>query len=134
MFYEIAFVVCSVFLLMAVSAAEPEALPAGSWGGKHISLEVTATGGTLDYDCAHGTIDEKIVLDRNGRFRVSGTHVEEHGGPVRLSEKSGGYAVTYIGQVKGGKMKLSILRKDNKKPVGTFTLERGKEAFIVKCR
>lgn len=134
MFCEIAFAVSASLLLMTIYGAGNEDLPAGVWGGKHISLEVTKTGGRLEYDCAHGTIDEKIILDGKGQFRVSGTHVEEHGGPARQSERSGGYPVVYAGQVKDGKMKLSILRKDNKKVVGTFTLLRGQEPFIVKCR
>jgi hypothetical protein len=134
MFCEIAFAVSVSLLLMTIHGAGNDDLPAGVWGGKHISLEVTKTGGSLEYDCAHGTIDEKIILDGKGQFRVSGTHVEEHGGPTRQSEKSGGYPVVYTGQVRDGKMKLSILRKDNKKVVGTFTLVRGQEPFIVKCR
>lgn len=133
-FFEIALAVSASLLLITIHGAESEDLPTGIWGGKHISLEVTKTGGLLDYDCAHGTIDEKIVLDPQGSFRVSGRHVEEHGGPVRQSEKSKGDPVFYVGQIKGEKMKLSILRKDNKKAVGSFTLTRGEEPFIVKCR
>jgi hypothetical protein len=133
-FCEIALAVSASFLLIAIHGAEGGELPTGVWGGKHISLEVTKTGGVLEYDCAHGSIDQKIVPDRQGNFRVSGKHVEEHGGPVRQSEKSEGYAVVYVGQIKGEKMKLSILRKDNKKTVGTFALTRGQEPFVVKCR
>ena len=58
-------------------------LLAGSWGGAHISMEVTAEQTKVEYDCAHGTISSKILLDSRGRFVVKGTHVEEHGGPTR---------------------------------------------------
>lgn len=109
-------------------------LPTGAWAGKHISLEITANGGSVEFDCAHGTIEGKIKLDRQGQFSVKGTYVEEHSGPVRQSDKADSYAVLYTGQVKAEKMKLTIKRADNKKLVGTFTLARGQEAFIVKCR
>ncbi len=109
-------------------------LPAGNWGGQHISLEVTPTGGKLEFDCAHGEISSKIVLDKQRRFSISGTYVEEHGGPTRESSLPQNIAVVYAGQVSGDTMKLTVKRKDTKKVIGTFTLKRGEEAFIVKCR
>ena len=45
-------------------------LPVGLWGGEHISLEVTEQGATIEYDCAHATIEQRIALDRRGRFDV----------------------------------------------------------------
>lgn len=111
-----------------------EDLPTGNWGGQHINLEVTETGGKLEFDCAHGEINSKIVLDKQRRFSVTGTYVEEHGGPVRQSDRPQSQSVLYIGQITGDKMKLTIKRSDTKKVIGTFTLTRGQEAFIVKCR
>lgn len=109
-------------------------LPTGNWGGQHVSFEVTKTGGKLEFDCAHGAIETKIALDKQRRFSVSGTYVEEHGGPVRQSERAPSHQVLYIGQVNGDKMKLTVKRSDTKKVIGAFTLTRGQEAFIVKCR
>lgn len=111
-----------------------EDLPNGNWGGQHISLEVTGNGGKLEFDCAHGEIKSKIVLDKQRRFNVSGTYVEEHGGPIRQSDRPQSQSVLYSGQLTGDKMKLTIKRSDTKKVIGTFTLKRGQEAFIVKCR
>lgn len=48
MFCEIAFAVSASLLLMTIYGAGNEDLPAGVWGGKHISLEVTKTGGRLE--------------------------------------------------------------------------------------
>ncbi|MDX2043962.1 MAG: hypothetical protein SF097_22300 [Acidobacteriota bacterium] len=119
--------------ILVVSVASDD-LPAGNWGGQHISLEVTPTGGKLEFDCAHGEINSKIVLDKQRRFSVSGTYVEEHGGPVRQPDHPQSQPVLYIGQLTGNKMKLTVKRSDTKKVIGTFTLTRGQEAFIVKCR
>lgn len=118
--------------ILAISATCDE-LPSGSWGGKHISLEITQTGGTLEFDCAHGEFAGKAKLDRQGRFSVEGIYVEEHGGPRRETQSTS-IAVIYAGQINGKKMKLTINRKDNKKSLGSFTLRHGEEAFIVKCR
>ena len=109
-------------------------LPAGLWGGEHIRLEVSEGGATVEYDCAHGTVDAKIVVDRRGHFRASGRHFEEHGGPVRRDEPLKSYTVRYAGQVKGGVMKLTVTRADTGARVGTFTLTHGREPVIVKCR
>ena len=61
-------------------------LAAGSWGGQHVGLTVTAAATTIEFDCAHGRIEGAIPLDARGRFDVSGTFVLEHGGPARPDE------------------------------------------------
>jgi predicted GNAT family N-acyltransferase len=106
----------------------------GSWAGKHISIEVTGQGAKIEYDCASGTIDKKIILDKNHHFNVLGTHTEEHGGPIRQNEQSNSYPVRLIGRIKGKKMTLIVKRKDNNKIIGSFILVRGQESFLVKCR
>ena len=45
------------------------------WGGDHVGLTVSDAGGTLEYDCASGTIDQKIVAATDGNFTALGrTH------------------------------------------------------------
>lgn len=106
----------------------------GSWAGKHISLEITAQGAKIEYDCASGAITEKIILDKNRSFNVLGTHIEEHGGPTRQNEQSPGLPVRFIGRIKGKRMTLIVKRKDNNKVIGTFSLIHGQESLLVKCR
>ncbi|HEX8852205.1 MAG TPA: hypothetical protein VF754_01890 [Pyrinomonadaceae bacterium] len=118
----------------ADAGALADSVAAGIWGGEHISLEVTEGGARIEYDCAHGTIDRALSLDRRGRFDVKGTHVEERGGPVREGASERGYPVRFTGQVSGRKMKLTVRRTDTKELIGTFTLVRGQEPFLVKCR
>ena len=109
-------------------------LPVGLWGGEHISMEVTARRTTVEYDCAHATIDQRIALDRRGRFDVSGRQFQEHGGPVRQNEQSTSYPVRFAGQVNGKTMKLSVRNTATKELIGTFTLIYGQEAKLRKCR
>src|ERR1700687_1553146 len=40
--------------------ARTKGLPVGLWGGEHISMQVTERRTTVEYDCAHATIDQRI--------------------------------------------------------------------------
>jgi hypothetical protein len=106
----------------------------GLWGGEHISMQVTELRSTVEYDCAHGTIDQRIAIDRRGRFDVSGMQVAERGGPVRQNEQLAGYPVRFAGQVNGKRMKLSVRNSVTKELVGIFTLVYGGEPKLRKCR
>jgi len=106
----------------------------GTWGGEHISLEVTAQGGQVEYDCAHGTVDQRIVPDARGRFDVRGTHVREHGGPVRGDETAYSHPARFVGEIQGDTMTLTVTESDTKEAVGTFTLVFGQRPRVMKCR
>ena len=105
----------------------------GPWGGTHIIMQVTARRTTIEYDCAHATIDRAIVLDRNGHFSVSGKQFSEHGGPVRQDEEAG-YPVTFAGEVKGKTMTLTVQNSSTKEDIGTFTLVHGAQPKLFKCK
>ncbi|HEX7315805.1 MAG TPA: hypothetical protein VF297_17955 [Pyrinomonadaceae bacterium] len=111
-----------------------DALMPGVWGGEHIRFEVTETGASVEYDCAHGTVEGKIVVDAQGRFNVNGIHYEEHGGPVRPGDEANGYRVRLSGRVGGSLLKLTVTRAGTSKVVGTFNLARDREPMLVKCR
>ena|ERR1700687_466946 len=105
----------------------------GLWGGEHISMEVTEQHTTVQYDCAHATIDQRIALDRRGRFDVSGMQVQEHGGPVRKDERLASYPVRFVGRVSGQSMKLTVRNSRTREPVGIFSLVYGKDPKLRKC-
>src|SRR5436305_11529460 len=77
------------------SSTSPSLLPAGIWGGDHISMSVAASGTHIDLDCAHGDIPSAIDVDGHGAFAVAGTYVREHGGPVRQGEIPDSHPATY---------------------------------------
>lgn len=106
----------------------------GEWSGKHISLKITSHGAEVEYDCAHGAISRKIILDKNKRFSIEGTYEEEHGGPIRAGEQTAKIAVQYSGQINGKKMILTVKDKNSRKVIGSFTLLHGQESVLVKCR
>jgi hypothetical protein len=110
----------------------PEALLPGVWGGDHVRLEVTDGGARVEYDCAHATVEGRILVDGAGRFSVAGTFYREHGGPVREGEASNGLRVRLDGRVGGSLMTLKVTRAG--KTLDTHTLTRDREAQLFKCR
>ncbi len=56
----------------------------GTWGGEHIGMIVSETGATLEYDCAHGAIDEPISHDENGEFQERHSDKQEEGKDFHL--------------------------------------------------
>ncbi|HET9793596.1 MAG TPA: hypothetical protein VFS34_03965 [Thermoanaerobaculia bacterium] len=125
------------FAAPTVSAAprsEGSTIPRGKWGGEHVTLEVSASGAVIQFDCAHGAIPAPLALDSNGRFQLSGDFVAEHGGPIRVGEVEKHQAVRYSGRVRGRTMTLSVELGGDQEGVGPFTLELGSDGRIVRCR
>ena len=105
----------------------------GTWGGEHIGIVVSDSSTTLEYDCAHGTIDEPIIPDDEGRFEVIGVHVFEHGGPIRIDETPDEHPALYKGHIVGNEMTLILVITDTNTEIDTFSLTRGFEPLIYKC-
>lgn len=113
-------------------AAQNERLAAGVWGGQHIRLEVTDGGAQIEYDCAHGTIDEPIILDPQGRFEAKGTFTKEQGA-ARIDAVPENSPVRYAGQVKGQTMTLTLKRDESEESSGAYSLTLGSEGRLTKC-
>ena len=107
-------------------------IPAGTWGGQHVKINVDSVSATIEYDCAHGTINGPLKLDNKGNFSLKGTHATE-GGPTRLNPEKGRDAI-FTGWTDGKTMKLTVRFKDSKEDIGTFDLERGNPGRLRKCR
>jgi hypothetical protein len=105
----------------------------GSWGAEHIGIVVIENGAKLEYDCAHGSIDEPLIVDENGGFEAVGVHVREHGGPIRLGEIPDEHPARYKGYIKGNKMTLTVTLIDSEQKIGTFSLNRGAPPRVHKC-
>lgn len=103
----------------------------GSWGGAHVALTLSGSGGSIEYDCAHGTLDAPVVTDASGAFRVAGRHVREHGGPELAGEQLPSQPAVYEGRVSGGQMQLHV--RTGADTLGPFTLQRGASAQLTRC-
>jgi len=105
----------------------------GTWGGEHIILEVSGKGAEVEFDCAHGKITEPMALNKHGDFDVAGTLSPEHGGPMRQDETENLKPARYSGHVEGDTMNVTVT-VDKDETVGTYTLTRGKQTMLRKCR
>ena len=103
----------------------------GTWGGEHILLTISASGGTLEFDCAAGQIRQPIAVDRNGNFDMAGTFTPQHGGPVRKDESTFSHPARYSGHVDGDTMSLKVVREQQE--IGKFILTRGAPPKLTRC-
>jgi hypothetical protein len=108
-------------------------VPPGPWGGEHVRMIVNSSGAVLEYDCATGRIDRPLILDAKGGFNAQGSYVPEHGGP-RRDDDAGATGARYVGRVRGETMRLTVTLEQTKTPVGVFTLTRGGDPLLTKCR
>ena len=127
------FLVSLVLLVSVIARAQNmQRIPTGVWGGQHISIEVGEKSATIEYDCASGVIDGPLVVDKYGNFKLRGTHKIERGGPISPDDTSKGQPASYTGSIKGNTMTLILKVGDS--DAETFTLEKGKEGELVKCK
>lgn len=122
---------CSVATTCGVDVTAPEMV--GEWGGEHISLSVSLSQSTLEYDCAHGTIEESIEPDGDGNFTVAGIHVLEHGGPIQQDQVPDEHPARYEGWTNGDRMTLTVILTDTGLEIGTYSLRLGEPARLFKC-
>jgi hypothetical protein len=116
-----------------VARDRPNLVAPGTWGGGQVSMSVTDAGATLEFSCAHATIDESLALDSEGRFDVTGTYVREHGGPIREGEVPDAHPARFAGSVAGSTMTLTITLSEDGANIGTFVLVLGEPGHPVKC-
>ena len=110
--------------------------PVGVWGGAHVRLEIlnaAPNGGTVEFDCAHGSISAPVTTDKSGRFDAPGIYVQEHGGPIRAGEQVIQHPARYAGLINGSRMTLTVTRSDSAWSAGPFALERGVTGPVFKC-
>lgn len=103
----------------------------GSWGGPRAVLSLSADSGTINYDCAHGSLTAPVRTDHTGRFEVAGFHVREHGGPIRVDEVLDAVPARYVGHVRGDRMELRVFAGPD--TIGPLTLTRGATSQLVRC-
>ena len=132
MFWRVVLVFVVLFISVAAKTQNMQRIPTGVWGGQHINIEVGEKSATIEYDCASGVITGPLIVDANGNFKLRGTHRIERGGPIRADDDSKGHPATYTGSIKGNTMTLTLKVGDG--DAETFTLEKGKEGELVKCK
>lgn len=123
-----------ILLISSSSVARQRRVSAGLWGGVHIAIEIGATSATIEYDCAHGTIKGPLTFDSRGRFSWSGTHTREGPGPIRLGRLPKSLPAIFFGSIKGDTMTMTVKLMDTNEVVETYTLKRGSQGRVRKCK
>jgi len=119
-------------LLTATCGGTPTGpLDTGIWGGTGISMTVTASGASLEFDCATGLITGRIVLE-DAAFSLPGVVVLEHGGPAQENEAPDVRNATYKGALSGSLLRLDIVLDDGT-PMGPFEARRDRDPNLHKC-
>jgi len=114
-------------------ATQPVTVVEGNWGGDHIALSIENDAAVLEYDCAHGTMDEALILNPHGYFELLGTHTRETGVPSRVGEEPDTHPARYHGRVLGDTLTLTITLVDSGEMIGPYTLVRDEPGLVHKC-
>lgn len=132
MFRGILLVSLVMLISLTASMQNSQRIAEGVWGGQHIHIVVGEKSATIEYDCASGVIDGPLVIDGHGSFKLQGKHCVQRGGPIRADEKPRELPATYTGSIKGDVMTLTLKVGDWEPE--TFTLRKGKEGELVRCK
>jgi hypothetical protein len=119
--------------VLLLAAVRLDHVPIGEWGGPHVRLTVRENGASVEFDCAHGTIDEPLKLDEKGRFDAAGRLIPEHMGPVRKDEREISQKARYLGSTDGATLGFQVVPEGGE-PIGPFTARLRGRARLVKCR
>ncbi len=115
-------------------AAPTEAVPNGEWGGEHIRMEVNDSGADIEFDCARGSISQRLELDDTGRFKVQGVYMAETPAPAAVGGglTAPGVKATYTGTLGGSSLRLEVFIEGQGMP-RTFDLVQGDQGHLAKC-
>jgi hypothetical protein len=117
-----------------ISAGDDHLLPAGTWGGDHVALDVGASGAHFEFDCASGDIAKPLVIDDQGRLAMDGVFIQEHGGARRQGDEPNKQAARYTGQLRNKTLTFDITLSGAAEKVGSFIATLDATPVVRKCR
>lgn len=97
----------------------------GSWGSDQGRLTATQTNVQWSGACGSGTTSEPILLDKHGKFEITGTY--------RPLGSATSRTVQYQGEPSRGRMTLLVRMSDTEK-VGPLTLSLNDNTPTGACR
>jgi hypothetical protein len=118
--------------LLAPLLAMAEAPPTldGWWGGDRTNLHVTATGATLEQDCATAEIVGAIRPDPAGRFTAAGKWRAE-GGPTPADRADSARPARFTGQLTQDRLELTVAVEGGE--TRHYVLARGRRVKLIRC-
>ena len=103
----------------------------GQWGGPGIDLVLEGGLGTVEFDCASGTID-KTIPSAEGPFSAPGTYRTGQSGPIRVGQIFNSQRATYSGSAVKTDMTLLVKLEDGTE-LGPFKLTAGSPGQLNRC-
>lgn len=103
----------------------------GEWGGEHIRLFAGDSLVTIEFDCAHATIEGGLRLDAEGRFEAVGWFVSESGA-IREGDGPRKRQMVFKGRAEGSVMFLQVGSTGNDGE--SFELRMNEAGRLFKCQ
>ena len=103
------------------------------WGAQGINLTISDKGANVEYDCAVGEIKEKILIDAQGNFSVTGSYTPLSGGPVHIDKPDPVHSVRFEGKIDDNKMTLKVISLNEEEVFQKNILEKDKWGRIFQC-
>jgi hypothetical protein len=115
-------------------AALTKAVPNGVWGGEHIRMEVNDSGADIEFDCARGSISQRLEIDDKGRFKVQGIYIAATPAPAASADglTASGVKATYTGTLSGSSLRLEVFIK-GQDTLRTFDMVQDDRGHLAKC-
>lgn len=125
----------AILILMSgcTSASTPNSGPdpVGQWGSREASLVLKQSGGTMAYQCGHGSIAPSWTVEPDGSFEGVGQHYFG-GGPVPEGGRQP-HPASYSGTVIGDRFTLNVTLTDLSQALGPFNLVRNGSEVTELC-
>lgn len=118
---------------VVVDAGQGESVTTGTWGGDGVRMQVAEDGAAVEFDCAHGKIEHKLMTEQGGRFSAKGTYAKESFGAEYEKGEEKGAPATYTGRTDGKTMTLTVRLTRTNEQIGPFTLAHGRSVRLTKC-
>lgn len=108
------------------------AVPAGTWGGEGILLDIGESSSSLQFGCAEASITERLMRDSNGNFSAAGTFTRRTPGPTRI-EGDASQKASFVGRISGSSMTMKIMLSASGESVGEYSLELNRKVRLQRC-
>lgn len=104
----------------------------GQWGGDRMQFTVHQGKGTVDLECARGTVNGPIKLSTKAQFEAKGSFELLRGGPQRVDEVPTPATARYAGTLVGQTLRLEVWPAPGE-PVQVFNLRKGVQVKMLRC-
>ena len=104
-----------------------------SWGAVGISFIISENDVEIEYDCANGKIEQRLILNEQGGFSADGVYIRRYPGALRLNLPPKPQPARYEGTISGHTMTLKVTLTKTNEILGEVVLERNKTPGIHNC-